>query len=119
MQFVYKPNVLKRILFAATLIMIAGIATAQTGSVSIVFTPSSGKPVSITMAKPLFKFDNPHGYWFINPHTGKHHFHIQPDRGYGSSDAAFVTLDGQDDDFDIYEAASGDSNEAVFQNASY
>ena len=38
-------------------------------------------------SQALFKFDNPHGYWFINPHTGDRHMQLMPDAGYGDRTA--------------------------------
>ncbi len=94
-------------------------AIAQKGEVSILFTASSGKSISIKMDKPMFKFDNPHGYWFINPHNAKRHFNVQPDAGYGYADAAFIDLNDMNDDMDIYKNGDNNINSISFRNKGF
>lgn len=87
---------------------------AQTGNIAITFTPTSGKPIQFSIAEPLFKFNNAHGYWFVNPHTGDRHFNLEPDHYYGTKDVAFITFNGQQNDADVFDISS-DSNAISFQ----
>ena len=94
-------------------------STAQTGNVSISFTPAAGKPINISFSKPLFRFDNANGYWFINPHDGKRHFSVQPDRNFGNTDAAFITFNEKENDFDVYAQFGNGLDELNFSNTAY
>ena len=100
-------------------VFIANPAIAQTGNVSVSFTPASGKTINISFSKPLFKFDNANGYWFINPHDGKRHFSVQPDRNYGNTDAAFITFNEKENDFDVYAQFGSGLDELNFSNSAY
>ncbi|MGC4101713.1 hypothetical protein [Ferruginibacter sp.] len=82
---------------------------AQTGSFTATFTPADVtiKPVTLSISKPAFKFDNPHGYWFVNPHNGYKHFNTQPDQGYSDrkeeqTGIAFISFNQTENDFDFY-----------------
>jgi hypothetical protein len=77
---------------------------SQTGNITATFTPDGvyAKPLVVNFSKPSFKFDNPHGYWFLNPHNGYRHFNVQPDQGYGNTEAAFITFNNSENDFDFY-----------------
>ena len=100
--------------FAATVIVLLLLqpAQAQTGSFNATFTPSLSyiKPVTIAITKPMFKFDNTHGYWFINPHNNYKHFNTQPDEGYAdrkeqiTSGIAFIMLNLNETDADVYSS---------------
>jgi len=83
---------------------------AQNGSFTATFTSADVriKPVTINFSKPVFKFDNPHGYWFLNPHNGYKHFNTKPDQGYADrkeeiNGIAFINFNQSDNDFDCYE----------------
>ena len=87
-----------------------GKITAQTGTFSASFTSENPlvKPVSLSFSKSVFKFDNPHGYWFINPHNNYKHFNTQPDQGYGdrkeeANGIGFITFTQTENDFDTYD----------------
>ena len=91
---------------------------AQTGGLTATFTPKNGKPVILKFSQPLLKFDNPHGYWFVNPHNGDRHMQFMPDAGYGDRniDIAFITLNEKVNDFDIYDRPGNDSNQVDIEN---
>lgn len=87
-----------------------GFATAQQGTFTATFTTKNGitKPVTVTVTKPLFKFEDPHGYWFINPNNNYKHFNIKPDQGYAdrkeeASGVAFISFNQTDNDIDFYD----------------
>jgi hypothetical protein len=106
---------------AATLLLVLlfNIAGAQTGSFKATFSPQNGgKPIILQFSQPLLKFDNSHGYWLINPHTGDRHLQFKPDAGYGdrTADVAFITFNEKTNDFDFYEGGGNDSNELMIQN---
>jgi|GEM_PF-2827068 len=90
---------------------------AQTGIFTAVFTIENGQTSSINISKPILKYDDPNGYWMINPHNGERHFSLSPDRNYGSSDAAFIDLNGSQNDFDLYYER--DSTHISFSNKKY
>lgn len=94
---------------------------SQTGNFTITFTSPNNliKPVTISFTKALFKYDNPHGYWFINPHNGSRHFNTMPEQGYGGGDAAFITINEKENDIDLYAGTSNDSNEVSISNHAY
>lgn len=94
-------------------------AFSQQGELTLSFTPANKSEVKLRFAKPLYKYDDPHGYWFINPHTGDRHFNLQPDAGYGDADAAFISFDGQQNDVDLFYAHNRDSSEVNFSNKIY
>jgi len=100
------------------MIMLATMVHAQTGNLSITFTPKNGQPVVLKLSQPQLKFDNPHGYWFVNPHNGDRHMQYMPDAGYGdrAADIAFITFNEIVNDFDIYETPWNDSNQLTIQN---
>ena len=84
--------------------------TAQQGNFNATFTATTGitKPVTLSVTKPIFKFEDPHGYWFINPDNGYKHFNIKPDQGYAdrkeeSSGVAFISFNQTDNDIDFYD----------------
>lgn len=83
---------------------------AQTGSFTATFTSSNMavKPFTLSFSKPVFKFDNPHGYWFVNPHNGYKHFNTQPDQGYADrkeevNGIGFISFNQTENDFDVYD----------------
>ncbi len=91
------------------LIFLAQNITAQQGSFTASFTATNGKvkPVTISFTKPLFNFENPHGYWFINPVNNYKHFNEQPDAGFAdrkeeAKGVAFITLNQIENDIDFY-----------------
>ena len=100
------------------LMMPVTMGYAQSGSLIVTFTPKDGKAVVLKLSQPLLKFDNPHGYWFVNPHNGDRHMQYMPDAGYGdrNADIAFVTFNERVNDFDIYESPGNDSNQLTIQN---
>src|SRR5437868_3531492 len=82
---------------------------AQQGSFTASFTANNGKvkPVTISFSKPVFNFENTHGYWFINPVNKYKHFNIQPDAGFAdrkeeAKGVAFITFNQTDNDIDFY-----------------
>lgn len=95
---------------------------SQTGNLNITFTSANGtvKPVTISFTKALFKYDNPHGYWFVNPHNNHKHFNMQPDQGFAdrkeeiNGGIAYITIDGGENDMDLYKS-SNDSNAISLQ----
>ncbi|MFP5040915.1 hypothetical protein [Parasediminibacterium sp. JCM 36343] len=112
------------IFFCLLVIVLCNTCMAQTGSFTATFTPqnTSVKPVTISFTKPLFKFDNPHGYWFVNPYTGARHFNTMPDQGYGdvpNFNVGFLTFNETANDFDFYTLTSNDSDAIMLQNAGY
>lgn len=83
--------------------------TAQQGTFTAIFTAKDGKvkPVTITFAKPVFNFENPHGYWFINPVNNYKHFNTHPDAGFADrkeevKGVAFITFNQIENDIDFY-----------------
>ena len=102
---------LKKIFCQSIILFAFTVSTqAQTGSLNVTFTSANGriKPITISLPKPLFKFDNPHGYWFVNPYTGYKHFNTQPDQGYADrkeelNGIAFISFNQSEDDFDVYD----------------
>lgn len=85
-------------------------ATAQQGNFTATFTATTGiiKPVFITVTKPVFKFEDPHGYWFMNPNNGYKHFNIQPEQYYSdrkeeTTGVAFISFNQNENDVDFYE----------------
>jgi hypothetical protein len=108
---------MKKLTTALSFIISSFSVTAQTGSLTVTFTPSTAvqKSVIIKVSKPVFKFDDTYGYWFINPHNNAKHLQLSPPQGYGGGDAAFITFNGQGDDLDLYQFGD-DSDRAVFKN---
>jgi hypothetical protein len=83
--------------------------TAQQGSFTASFTANNGKvkPVNISFNKPVFNFENPHGYWFINAVNNYKHFNTQPDAGFAdrkeeTKGVAFITFNQTENDIDFY-----------------
>jgi hypothetical protein len=83
--------------------------TAQQGSFTASFTANDGKikPVTISFSKPVFNFENTHGYWFINPVNKYKHFNTQPDAGFAdrkeeAKGVAFITFNQTENDIDFY-----------------
>ncbi|MEI9957112.1 MAG: hypothetical protein WDM90_12600 [Ferruginibacter sp.] len=100
----------KKTALLAALLFILKIATAQSGNFTATVTSAESyiKPVTVSFTKPAFKFDNPHGYWFLNPHNGYKHFNTQPDQGYGDrkeelSGIGFISFNQTENDFDVYD----------------
>ena len=93
----------------------------QTGSFTATITPADGryKAITISVKKPLFRFDDAHGYWFIHPRTGSHHFSLYPPQGYGYGDAAFIDLNGNGNDYDLYTLTSADSSSVTLKNEGF
>lgn len=116
----FKKITLAIILFCSTYI----IAIAQSGSFTATFTPADSriKPVTLSFTKPLFKSDDPHGYWFVNPHNNYKHFNTKPDQGYAdrkeeTSGIAFITFNQTENDVDVY--AFNDSISVSLQKNKY
>ena len=85
-------------------------ATAQQGNFTATFTATTGitKPVTLSVTKPIFKFEDPHGYWFINPNNGYKHFNIKPDQYYSDRKeetigVAFISFNQTENDIDFYD----------------
>jgi hypothetical protein len=99
---------------------------SQAGNFTVTFnSPNPAiRSVTISFTKPLFKYDNPHGYWFINPHNNHKHFNIQPDQGYSdrkeeiNGGIAYITIDGGENDIDVYKS-SNDSNAVSLQRGKF
>ncbi|MEP6676909.1 MAG: hypothetical protein ABJA78_17235 [Ferruginibacter sp.] len=108
----------KASIFIALIISLTGIA--QTGSFTATFISPEGKikPVTIAFSKPVFKFDNPHGYWFVNPYNAARHFNTMPEPNMGNAPAGYITFNGKENDFDIYQS-SNDSNSVSVSNPTY
>jgi hypothetical protein len=106
-----KPQLLKQcLLMCLCNYFLLKTVYAQTGSFTATFTSADVrvKPVTVNFSKPVFKFDNPHGYWFINPHNGYKHFNTKPDQGYADrheelNGIAFINFNQTENDFDVYE----------------
>jgi hypothetical protein len=112
-------DILRRILSMVIYVcMLPGAAYTQTGNLTVTFTPKNGSAVTLKLSQPLLKFDNAHGYWFVNPHNGDRHMQYMPDAGYGdrAADIAFITFNESVNDFDIYETPGNDSNQLTIQN---
>jgi hypothetical protein len=108
----------KYISIGSVMIMLVTMGYAQTGSLTATFTPKDGKPVTLQFSQPLLKFDNTHGYWFINPHNGDRHMQFAPEAFYGdrAADVAFISFHERMNDFDFYEGGGNDSNSVTMQN---
>ena len=93
----------------------------QVGSFTATITPvdSRYKAITISVKKSLFPFNDAHGYWFIHPRSGSHHFSLYPPQGYGYVDAAFINLNGDNNDYDLYTLTSADSNSITLKNQDY
>ena len=102
------------------MLIVSSTGIAQTGNFSATFTSSESKvkPVTIAFSKPVFKFDNSHGYWFINPYNTARHFNVMPEPNMGNAATAYITFNGKDNDFDIYQS-SNDSNSVSISNPTY
>ena len=115
-------QLLKKI-FPLAFIFIAFVnaALGQVGSITATFTPdnAASKPVTFKFSKPLFKFNNSHGYWVTNPRTGSRHATIQPDAGYGDTDAPFISISESNNDTELYTGTSNDSTSITFSNKLY
>lgn len=97
-------------------------AQAQTGSFTGTFTPQNGgKTINFQFSTPLLKFDNTHGYWFINPHNGQRHMQFTPEAFYGdrAADVAFISFNEMVNDFDFYQGGGNDSNSVNIQNKAF
>lgn len=107
--------------FASMLLVFFNIIYAQTGRLTVTVTPSNNqyKAITINYTKPLFKFDDAHGYWYMNPHNGSRHFSLYPPMGYGNADAVFIDLNETDNDLDLYTLTANDSDNVTFKNPSY
>lgn len=107
--------------FTSMFMVFFNIIYAQTGSLTVTITPSNNqyKAITINYTKPLFKFDDAHGYWYINPHNGSRHFSLYPPMGYGNADAAFIDLNETDNDLDLYTLTANDSDNITFKNPAY
>jgi hypothetical protein len=111
-------------LFACLLVLLFLTAPgrAQTGNLTTTFTPTDGlaKPLTISFTKPLFKFDNARGYWFVNPHNGQRHFSMSPDMykatGMG---VAYITLNPGSNDFDLYTFTNDSNDVTIRYNEKY
>ena len=116
MQLLRKLFYLASIFFA-----VMHAALGQTGSITATFTPNNttSKTVTFKFTKPVFKFNNSHGYWVTNPRYGSRHINIQPNAGYGNTDAAFISISESANDFDLYSGTSNDSTSINFSNALY
>ena len=112
---------LKKICGAFIFLLSTSVASAQVGSITATFTPdgAASKPVTFKFSKPLFKFDNSRGYWVTSPRTGSRHVTIDPDAGYGNTDAAFISISESDNDTELYSGTSNDSTSISFSNALY
>lgn len=101
------------------LLLLFNNAKAQSGSFNATFNPQNGgKPIVLQFSQLLLKFDNAHGYWFINSHTSARHIQYKPDAGYGdrSADVAFITINEKANDFDFYDGGGNDSDEVTIKN---
>ena len=122
MNFMQANTLINRYIFALLLLnSLFFTGTAQTGSFTASITPQNRamKTINLSLSKPLFKFDNTHGYWFINPHNGSRHFTLMPPPGYGNSDAVFIDVTDRENDIDIYTGTSNDSDNISFGNILY
>ncbi len=104
------------------LLCIAGTASTQMGALTAVFKAADSriKPVNISLTKALFKFDDPNGYWFINPYNNQRHFSTSPEhyKAIGNG-AANITFNELVNDFDIYQGTSNDSDAITLQREGY
>jgi hypothetical protein len=98
-----------KIFIVALLLLLSKNITAQQSSFTASFTAKDGrvKPVTISFTKPIFNFENPHGYWFINPVNNYKHFNTQPDAGFADrkeevKGVAFITFNQIENDIDFY-----------------
>jgi hypothetical protein len=111
-----------KIWFAAFLLLLfRHNSQAQNGSFSATITSvnNSYKPITIHFNKPVYKFDDTHGYWFSNPHNGSHHLTLMPAPGYGNADAVFIDVNNSANDFDVYTLTSDDSDNVSFKNTQF
>jgi hypothetical protein len=97
-------------IFSILALLSAQNIVAQQSTFTATFTPKNGKakPVILSFTKPPFKFENPHGYWFINSINNYKHFNTQPDAGYSdrkeeAKGIAFITFNQLENDIDFYE----------------
>ncbi|MEP6748995.1 MAG: hypothetical protein ABJB86_14785 [Bacteroidota bacterium] len=112
----------KKTILAIAILLVNLFANAQGGSMQVTFTPAGGgKQMMMQFTAPLLKFDNPHGYWFINPHNGDRHMQYMPDAGWGDRkpDVAFITMNEKKDDFFFYDQSGNDSNQVTIKNNNY
>ncbi len=112
---------MSKTIFIITLLFLnLSSAKAQSGSINVTFTPDDAhyKSINIKFTKPLFKFDNPHGYWFVNSNNGTRHFNLQPDLGYGNADVAFISIGELSNDFTLLSEDGNDSTHIELSNAS-
>jgi hypothetical protein len=98
-----------KIFIVALLLLLSKNITAQQSSFTASFTAKDGrvKPVTISFTKPIFNFENPHGYWFTNPANQYKHFNTQPDAGFADrkeevKGVAFITFNQIEPDIDFY-----------------
>ncbi len=112
----------KKIFFLSIIFFSCANSTqAQVGNITATFTPNdiASKPVTFKFSKPVFKFNNSHGYWVTSPRNGSRHLTIQPEQGYGNTDAAFIAISESTNDFELYTGTSNDSTSIDFSNAIY
>ncbi len=119
-------NTMKNACIAAALVLASIACVAQKATCTLVFTPLNGKPpITInvtTFIKNLYKFNDPHGYWVINPHNQQHHVNIQSDAGYDNADGIFLNFNSSGNDVSFFEHPHPnniDSNSASFFNSKY
>jgi hypothetical protein len=94
---------------AVLFLLLSKNITAQQSSFTASFTAKDSrvKPVTVSFTKPVFNFENPHGYWFINPSNNYKHFNTQPDAGFSDrkeevKGVAFITFNQIENDIDFY-----------------
>jgi hypothetical protein len=116
-----QKDVLKYLFTAIVVVAVCSVSQAQTGSFSAVITSQNSlyKSISINFNKPLFKFNDSHGYWFTNPHNGNNHFTLMPPPGYGNTDAVFIDITNSANDIDVYTLTSDDSDNVSFKNTQF
>ena len=118
----YLPPRVKRLPVLFFILFTSYAGFSQMGSLTATFTSTDSriKPVNISLTKSIFKFDNPNGYWFINPHNGQRHFSTSPEHykavGNGSANIIFNETVN---DFDIYNGTSNDSDEITLQREGF
>jgi hypothetical protein len=112
-----KKNILSQVFLLMT-----AFCCAQTGSFRASFTAANGSKVqTIQLSIPLLKFNNSHGYWFINPHNGDRHLQYAPEQGWADrgTTAAYITINETKNDFDVYSNSGNDSNVISCQDKEY
>jgi hypothetical protein len=94
---------------AVLFLLLSKNITAQQSSFTAIFSASDGKtkPVVVSFSKPIFNYENPHGYWFVNLTNNYKHFNTQPDAGFADrkeevKGVAFITFNQLENDIDFY-----------------